>query len=59
MKWLYSLYSLKVTHKLDKEALVASILLNKPEKYLSQAENSLVNDLQTHFSDLGYFVIVR
>jgi len=57
--WYYNLYKMRLTYKIDKEAMVAYVDINKPINYVIGDDKVVVNDLCGHFNAAGYHVIVR
>ena len=58
-KWIYKLYKFRLTYKIDKEAMVAFVDINKPDKYIDGDNRSALETLVNFFTAAGYCVIVR
>lgn len=58
-KWFYNLYKTRLTYKIDKEAMVAYVDVNKPDRYIIGDDRNAVDSLRDHFVAAGYCVIVR
>jgi hypothetical protein len=59
MKWFYSLYPTRLKYQIDKEAMVAYVDVNKPDRYIVGDDRNTLNTLIEHFTTAGYCVIVR
>lgn len=58
-KWFYNLYRTRLKYKVDKEAMVAYVDVNKPDIYLIDDDRTTLHTLIQHFITAGYCVIVR
>lgn len=59
IRWYYNLYKFDMSYKVDKEAMVAVIGVNKPRRHITQDEQAGVDKLEAFFVLAGYCVIVR
>lgn len=59
LKLFYSLYKTKMKYRIDKEAMVAIVDVNKPDGYIEGDDKAALEALVNHFAMAGYCVIVR
>jgi hypothetical protein len=57
--WFYSLYKFRIRYRIDKEAMVAYIDVNKPDEYIIGDDRSALDTLTAHFVAAGYCVLVE
>lgn len=57
--WFYNLYKTRLTYHIDKEAMVAYVDVNKPDKYIIGDDRNALESLCAHLVAAGYCVIVR
>ena len=48
-----------IFHKPEGQPKVVYVSTNKPEKYWNADERATLNEIQQHFADAGYLVLVR
>lgn len=57
--WFYKLYKFRLNYQIDKEAMVAYVDINKPDRFVIGDDRTALEALCAHFAAAGYCVIVR